>query len=461
MSVTVTVQGMNQELGRPVSASQTLAQADGETVVFTAPATGSCLVTLSIANRAERSRYDIRLALSESATAQSSDWLIYDTEIGVGGVLERTGLVLSPGNRLIVSVTENAIPITFSQTLLLGSNTSAGDSFGSSVAVGDSRILVGAPQANSGSGGTYIFDFDGTELAALTSDVSAEDESFGNSVAVGNSRIVVGDSSHNSFRGAAYLFDTAGNQLAKLENPDSFDFGRFGTSVAVGDSIIVVGAPIAGSGDGAAFAFDTNGALITEVNRFAFQRTADGTFGRAVAVGDGVIVVGNPGANSDRGDVYIFDTDGNQVNTITASDGSADDQFGSSLAVGNSRIVVGAPAGNGFAGSVYVFDLNGNQVNTITASDGAVADLFGVSVAIDGSRIIVGARGDDDNGSASGSLYVFDLEGNQQAKLTASTAGDELGTAVGAADGKIVAGARSADTAGSNSGSARIFTENP
>lgn len=105
MSVTVTILGMNQNLGRPISASQTLEETDGETVVFTAPSTGSCLVTLSIANRAGGNQV-LRLALSESPTAQSSDWLVYDTTLSPGGVVERTGLVLSPGNSLIASVVD-------------------------------------------------------------------------------------------------------------------------------------------------------------------------------------------------------------------------------------------------------------------------------------------------------------------------------------------------------------------
>ncbi|NNM01741.1 MAG: hypothetical protein HKO62_13390, partial [Gammaproteobacteria bacterium] len=40
-------------------------------------------------------------------------------------------------------------------------------------------------------------------------------------------------------------------------------------------------------------------------------------------------------------------------------------------------------------------------------SDGALADLFGNSVGVSGNTAIVGAPSDDDNGSASGSAYVY------------------------------------------------------
>ena len=49
----------------------------------------------------------------------------------------------------------------------------------------------------------------------------------------------------------------------------------------------------------------------------------------------------------------------------------------------------------------------------LLASDGASDDDFGKSVAIssDGTTAIVGAHGDDDNGSRSGSAYIFDIDG--------------------------------------------------
>ena len=36
------------------------------------------------------------------------------------------------------------------------------------------------------------------------------------------------------------------------------------------------------------------------------------------------------------------------------------------------------------------------------------------------NKIVVGAYGDDDNGSSSGSVYVYDLDGTNEIKITAS-----------------------------------------
>ena len=43
----------------------------------------------------------------------------------------------------------------------------------------------------------------------------------------------------------------------------------------------------------------------------------------------------------------------------------------------------------------------------ITASDGKAEDWFGHSVSISGDYALIGAYGDDDNGSRSGSAYIF------------------------------------------------------
>jgi len=109
--------------------------------------------------------------------------------------------------------------------------------------------------------------------------------------------------------------------------------------------------------------------------------------------------------------------------------GSAGDQFGISVAITGDTIVVGASLDddNGTdSGSAYVFTHTGTtwtQQAKLTASDGAAGDYFGRRVAIAGDTIVVGARYDDDNGTWSGSAYVFMRTGTtwiEQAKLTAS-----------------------------------------
>ena len=149
----------------------------------------------------------------------------------------------------------------------------------------------------------------------------------------------------------------------------------------------------------------------------ASDGAAEDEFGRSVSIGSGRIVVGawGDGDNgSASGSAYIYDLDGNQLSKIKASDAAALDYFGHSVSVGSGRICVGSyfDDDNGTdSGSAYIFDLDGNQLHKIKASDGVANDYFGYSVSVGSGRIVVGAYADDDNGSASGSAYIFDLDG--------------------------------------------------
>ena len=95
------------------------------------------------------------------------------------------------------------------------------------------------------------------------------------------------------------------------------------------------------------------------------------------------------------------------------------------------------------SGSVYIYDLDGNEVGILTASDGDVNDEFGHSVAVGSGRIVVGAYDNDINGNANqGAVYIYDLDGNEVGIITASDGApnDEFGNSVAVGEGKIVGG---------------------
>jgi hypothetical protein len=153
---------------------------------------------------------------------------------------------------------------------------------------------------------------------------------------------------------------------------------------------------------------------------------------------------------------------------LLASDATARDNFGYSVAVSGDTAVVGAYGDddNGSeSGSAYVFRYDGSdwvEEAKLTASDGAAVDHFGFSVAVSGDTAVVGARRDDDSGSNSGSAYVFRYDGSdwvEEAKLTASdgAAFDWFGELVAVSGDTAVVGAFGDDDSGSNSGSAYVF----
>jgi len=115
------------------------------------------------------------------------------------------------------------------------------------------------------------------------------------------------------------------------------------------------------------------------------------------------------------------------------------------------------------SGSAYIYQFDGVswQETKLSASDGAAYDYFGISVAISGDTAIVGAYGDDDNGSSSGSAYIYQFDGGswQETKLTASDGAtyDEFGNSVAISGDTAIVGAYYADDNGTGSGSAYIY----
>ncbi len=211
----------------------------------------------------------------------------------------------------------------------------------------------------------------------------------------------------------------------------------------------------------------------TEFKILPSDGAADDWFGCNVSISGDYAIIGARGDDdkvSKSGSAYIFersDNSWNQIAKLTASNGAADDWFGCNVSISGDYAIVGAWGNddNGSkSGSAYIFersDNSWNQIAKLTASDGAADDQFGDFLSISGDYAIVGAMGDDDNGSYAGSAYIFEKSGgswNQVDKLTASDGaiGDAFGSVSISGDYAIV-GARSDDDKGTQSGSAYIF----
>jgi len=161
-----------------------------------------------------------------------------------------------------------------------------------------------------------------------------------------------------------------------------------------------------------------------------------------------------------------------QIETkLIASDSEAGDWFGWNSSISGDYVVIGAHRDNdngNESGSAYIFKHDGTswiQEAKLTASDGVAEDWFGLSVSINGDYVVVGAYGDDDNGSESGSAYIFKREGtswNEQAKLIASdgAAGEIFGRSVSIWGDYVVVGAFKDNSKGNESGSIYVFKRN-
>lgn len=75
---------------------------DPVTTVYTCPPTTFAVVTLSLCNRNPSTSRAIRVALITGTNPTDAEYLEYDAELLAKGVLERTGIVMKTGNKIIV-----------------------------------------------------------------------------------------------------------------------------------------------------------------------------------------------------------------------------------------------------------------------------------------------------------------------------------------------------------------------
>jgi len=88
--------------------SQNITSASTNTTLYTVPASTFTVATVSLCNRSN-SVVSVRLAIADVDTPTDDEWIEYDTEVYPKSVLERTGLVLAAGEKLVVSTTGTPI----------------------------------------------------------------------------------------------------------------------------------------------------------------------------------------------------------------------------------------------------------------------------------------------------------------------------------------------------------------
>lgn len=312
-----------------------------------------------------------------------------------------------------------------------------------------------------------------TRLTASDPDWS---DFFGRSVTMGDGVALVGAPGEGGSQpGKAYLYllDVAtGNwDEHKLTPSDADRYDHFGSSVAIDGSTAIIGAQDAEGdiqGNGAAYVFveDPVNVAVEQARLIAADGELHDKFGHSVAISGDTAIIGayqDDDHGSSSGSAYIFVRDPATSNwseqaKLTATDAASDDDFGLSVAISGNTAIVSAKV-NVNNGAAYIFERDpATGVWTelkLLASDGAAGDHFGSSVAISGDTIIVGAIGDDDNGSSSGSAYIFERDfatGNwtEQQKLTSldGVTQDQFGSSVAINGDILIIGASGAGVAG-------------
>lgn len=279
------------------------------------------------------------------------------------------------------------------------------------------------------------------ETAKLTASNGDAFDYFGTSVSISDDIMIVGSYNEFSNMTSAYVFERdrstrfsrSWDETAILSAPDGAPGDRFGLNVAVSRNIAIVGASNGeDSSSGSAYVFyrDETTRSWNVTHKLQTSEDFDDDFGESVAVSGNKGIVGAHGDNgTDTGAAYIIEKDEStgfalRVTFITASDGEEGDRFGSSVSISGNIAIVGAPRDddNGSrSGSAYIFERDEstgdwNETAKLLASDGADDDLFGSSVSISGNIAIVGAYGDDteegtnSTNTATGAAYVFEKD---------------------------------------------------
>jgi hypothetical protein len=91
-----------------------IVSAGTDTLLYTAPTGFFTVASVNIVNRSNQS-ITVRMGICASTSSiANGEFIEYETEILARGVLERTGLVLSPGNSILVrSSTTNVNAVAY------------------------------------------------------------------------------------------------------------------------------------------------------------------------------------------------------------------------------------------------------------------------------------------------------------------------------------------------------------
>ncbi len=335
--------------------------------------------------------------------------------------------------------TSTAWPI---EQFLLPTGLASGDRFGTSVSVSGGIALIGAP---------------GSDGAAVDT---------------GNARI-------SQYLPQVGLWSTSQTLVAS----DAEAGDQYGQAVAVRGNVALVGAwqeDEAGSEAGAAYLHRQDpgtGFWFQEQKLVAFDGGPGDRFGASVALSSDLAVVGAIGPGFGAGALYVYRYDpGTSQWTleekILPTDLSLLDQFAASIAISGDRILAGAWRDDDQgpdSGSAYVFHFDAGsgtwpQEAKLHAPDGSAGDRFGFSVSLSGDDALIGASGDDPEGAASGSSYLFrrdQISGwtfvEKLVDEPEGAPGDRFGEAVAISGPRAIVGAPEHDGIAPEAGVARVF----
>ncbi|PCJ46466.1 MAG: hypothetical protein COA99_02595 [Moraxellaceae bacterium] len=374
------------------------------------------------------------------------------------------------------------------QTQLYQDNDDSFIKFGSSVAIFDEFVVVGAPGQAGEYGQTCIYkrldqSWHSDFCLSVVSAFYLEPGQFGRFVSISEEYAIVSSLQQGAGRmGVVYIFKHQNgiwDQQAELIKSDPATDDTFSGAVGISGDYAAVGSPALGaSHEGAVYIYqNTDSGWVSNVKISSISLIKSHKFGTTVGMFGDYLIIGDPEHGRSReGAVYIYKREDETWNLQASLKGGAvtkGGDFGSAIAITDEYAVVGAKSENDpdvkknkKVGAVYVYKREGklwHHQAKLVSSDASMGDNFGSSVSIYGDYIVIGA---ERNESSTGSAYlykniaglwteVFKFEAEDGEKQ------DSFGHAVSIYEEYLVAGAHNKNGGENQSGEVYVYYLNP
>ena len=309
---------------------------------------------------------------------------------------------------------------------------------------------------------------------------------FGYSVGIYDDWIIAGshhDSDFGASSGSAFMLKNNGDNwdfYQKLLPPDPAEADEFGNTVDIYGDFAISCAYLdddngTNSGSVSIFKFDGNNwnfyQKISPANPQAYSQ-----FGVTLDIYKDKIIIGAPFKNDSQnatGCAYIFELENDnwiEKAELCPEFLNLNDQFSYFVKISDNEAFISSikddeKAQN--AGAVYIYERNEDSKwefgQKIMAPDAQEGDAFGSAIDIQDSLLFIGAYFDDDNGSNSGSMYIYKKTNGYWYFLikvvpTDSDQSDAFGASISVSGDDLLVGAYSDDDNGFFSGAAYLFS---
>ncbi len=316
--------------------------------------------------------------------SDGNDWDAFGYSVAISGSLAAVGAPFHDSEGSVYLYIYNGTGWTeAAASPLSGPGTEANDQFGSAAALDGDYLVVGdrtADSQNTGAadeGAAYVFyrnkggsDVWGWQAILTAESDAADDDSFGNSVDIEGSYIVVGafgsDEGAYTNCGAAYVFHRDGStwtRTDRLIESGIVNDDYLGSSVAISGDLIAVGA----KGQDKVYTYKRSGSNWVKFSELTTNKVASGDeFGYCVDIFEHHLIVGahKHATNSliESGSAYAFyyvSEEWVETATLLMNSPSVEANFGHTIAISDDMAVIGAPYDDGGGtdrGSVTVFE---------------------------------------------------------------------------------------------------------